>query len=754
MSTVNNIERGLKNLANKLQKGNKNINFSLKDFLKMVSENPTITLRNTFQLIYDMMHYYIPEGVNEYPNDPESIHYIKYDCSNLFIGSTEQPFFADRLLANKLINVFDSFRQGGATNKMLLFVGPHGSGKSIFLNNLLHKLESYTKLKEGAMYETLWQIDIEKIGGPLFQEMIKDISTKNITPNDKNNDLSFLSKHYDKFLSIPCPSHDHPIIQIPKKYRKKLLDEIIEDKAYKRKLFYNKEYEWVLKKTPCAICTSIYRSLSRRLDIEEILQMLCAKRYEYDKKMGEGITIYNPGDTLDDKPIRNKELQKWIDALFKSSDAVTYIYSKQAKTNNGVFAIMDAKSNNIKRIKNIHSIISDGIHKVDTFEEKIDSLFITLINPEDINVISDEKSFLDRIIKIPIPYIRDYNTEIEIYKSVYGGGINNQFLPHVLEAFAKTIISSRLNDKSSTIDEWIKNPEQYSKFCDSNLHLLKLEIYSGNIPKWLTEEDTKKFNRKIRHQLILEGEEEGFKGFSGRESIEMFNRFYTKYKRKNKLINIEDLLDFFKYKKYSEKLPSDFLESLVNLYDYTVLQQIKEAMFFYNDEQISLNIINYFFAVNSEIGTKVKCPYTKETITVTDEYFESIESIFIGNKTTLQEREDFRNEVLKHYVAKTLQKVKAGIKIVDTEQYKHLHNRYNQSLKQNVLAPFINNTNFRRAIKDFDSDPFKNYDERVKEEVKLLIKNLVFKFNYTDIGAKQITLYVIDKDLCSKFPNK
>ena len=757
MSTVNKIEHSLSNLTKKLQKENKHVDLQLKDFLKKVSENPIITLRNTFQLIYDMIHHYIPEGVNEYPSDPESINYIKYDCSNLFINNTEQPFFADRLLANRLISVFDSFRQGGVTNKMLLFIGPHGSGKSIFLNNLLYKLESYTKLKEGAMYETLWQIDIEKIGGTLFQEMLKKTSSENKNqPNNSNNlsnNLSFLSRHYyDKYLSIPCPSHDHPIIQIPRQYRRKLLDEIIEDKAFKRKLFYNKEFEWVLKKTPCAICTSIYRSLSHKLDVEEILQMLFVKKYEYDKKMGEGITVYNPGDILNDKPIRNQELQKWIDALFKSSDAITYISSKQAKTNNGVFAIMDAKSNNIDRIKNIHSIISDGIHKVDTFEEKIDSLFITLINPEDINVISDEKSFLDRIIKIPIPYIRDYNTEIEIYKNVYGGGINNQFLPDVLVAFAKTVISSRLNDSSPTMNKWIKNNEEYSKICDNNLLLLKLEIYSGNIPAWLSEEDTKNFNRKIRHQLILEGDEEGCRGFSGRESIDMFNNFYTKYKKKNRLINIDNLLDFFKDKKYKEQLPSDFLDSLVNLYDYTVLQQIKESMFFYNDEQISLNITNYFFAINGETGTKVKCPYTKETITITDEYFQSIENILLGNTPSLTDREYFRNETLKHYVAKTLQEVKSGTKITETKQYKHLHDRYNQSLKQNVLAPFITNTNFRRAIKDFNSDSFKNYDERVKEEVKLLIKSLVFKFNYTDTGAKQIALYVIDKDLCSKFP--
>ncbi len=753
MPRGNKIDCSLKKLTKKLQKENKPVNLPLKDFLQLLTKDPVLSLRNVFQLIYDMMHHYIPEGFNEYPNDPESINYIKYDCSRLFVHNTDQPFFADRLLANKLINVFDSFRQGVVTNKMLLFVGPHGSGKSIFLNNLLNKLEEYTKLDEGAMFETLWQIDTEKLASVPIQELLK-----NITSNDKNLDLNsnieVLSKHYfDKILMIPCPSHDHPIIQIPTQYRKALLDEIIEDKAFKQKLFYNKEYEWVLKKTPCAICSSIFKALSSRLDVEEILQMIYAKRYEYDKKIGEGITIYNPGDIVDNRPIIDKELQKWIDTLFKSSNAITYIYSKQAKTNNGIFAIMDAKSNNIERVKNIHSIISDGIHKVETFEERIDSLFITLINPEDLNIISDEKSFLDRVIKIPIPYIRDYNTEVEIYKSVYGGVIVNYFLPNVLECFAKAINSSRLNDTSPTINKWIKNRSLYSKFSDKNLFLLKLEIYSGNIPSWLSEEDTKNFSRKLRHQLILEGNEEGCKGFSGRESIEIFNNFYTKYKHKDSLITIDNVISFFKDKKYNKSIPTGFLDALNNLYDYTILQQIKESMFFYNDEQIANNIINYFFAINEEFGTQVKCPYTKETITITEDYFQTIENILLDNHPSNKEREEFRNDVLKQYVAKTLQEVKSGTNITETKQYQHLHNRYNQSLKKNALAPFIHNINFRRGIKDFGTDAFKNYDKRVKEEIKQLIKNLVFKFNYTDQGAKQITLYAIDNDLCTKFPS-
>ncbi len=90
------------------------------------------------------------------------------------------------------------------------------------------------------------------------------------------------------------------------------------------------------------------------------------------------------------------------------------------------------------------------------------------------DVIAEEKSFLDRIIQVPVPYIRDYHTEVEIYKNIYSGQIENYFMPHVLRAFAKTIISSRLDIESEAIKKWIKDKNLYSAFIDKDYLLLNL----------------------------------------------------------------------------------------------------------------------------------------------------------------------------------------------------------------------------------------------------------------------------------------
>ena len=71
-------------------------------------------------------------------------------------------------------------------------------------------------------------------------------------------------------------------------------------------------------------------------------------------------------------------------------------------------------------------------------------------------------------------------------------------------------------------------------------------------------------------------------------------------------------------------------------------------------------------------------------------------------------------------------------------------------LKDNVLDPFIENDNFRRAIKDYGQAEFNSYDQRIKEDVKYLLNNLKEKFGYTEQGARQICIYLIDKNLAKK----
>jgi predicted Ser/Thr protein kinase len=484
--------------------------------------------------------------------------------------------------------------------------------------------------------------------------------------------------------------------------------------------------------------------------------MLYARPYYFNRRLGNGISVFNPGDRpLKLNVISNKMLQNRINSLFQDSNVINYLYSRFGKINNGIYALMDIKAHNIERMVELHNIISEGLHKVEDIEERVDSLFFALMNPEDKRSIRDFPSFEDRIQYIDIPYVLDVKTEVKIYHNIFGRHIEGSFLPMVLENFARIIICTRIGKKSLALAEWIKNPSKYKNFCDDELLLLKMELFSGSIPKWLEEEDEKALDNKMLKKIIAESEIYGKEGLSGRDSIKIFDRFYSKYAKEDRLINMPDLCTFFNKLDDQPKrlIPQGFLESLLRMYDYSVLQQVKESLYYYNEEQIAKDIKNYISAVTNEIDSIVKCIFTKEEIHVTQMFLESIENRLLSENMNQKRREEIRNDVLKEFTTRTLshEMMIEGKDITQTRLFESLYDRYVHNLKKKVLEPFVQNENFRNAIKDFDTDKYKAHDKRIKKDVKFLLNNLSTKFGYTIQGANEACIYVIDNDLANKF---
>ena len=189
------------------------------------------------------------------------------------------------------------------------------------------------------------------------------------------------------------------------------------------------------------------------------------------------------------------------------------------------------------------------------------------------------------------------------------------------------------------------------------------------------------------------------------------------------------------------------------MYDYTILQEVKESLYYYNEEQIALEIQNYIFAVNFEPSTTVTCPYTGSKFQITEESLKFFEERILGPQATQMERLMLRKDTQKEYATRTLPQEMMGNEktLHHTTQFAALNERYIYNIKEKVLDPFLDNENFRRAIKDYDSEDFKTYDRKIRNDVTYLMSNLIAKYRYTPQGAKAVCIYVIDNDLARKY---
>lgn len=758
--TMDNIQKALNSLNKNIVEKREHIPIPFTTFLEWCVERPTIALRNVFQVFYDMVVFYLGEGENENPNDPESIKFMKYDCNNLFVEGVDHPFFADRLFANRFVNLARMLKSGAQQNMVYIFKGPIGSGKSMFLNNLLLKFEEFANTEEGVRYEIVWRFNRHTFGDmpeheafTFFEKLYNLVEVKSERKKPKLSTPQGTPNIFNDYIDIPCPSHDHPILVIPKRYRTSFIKNLFTGSKFTEQLFSLMEYDWVFRENPCTICTSLYRALLGKYGTpEKVFENVYARPYVFNRQLGEGISVYNPGDEPpSQKVLRDEFIQRRLNFILNESNKVKYKYSQYAKTNNGIYGLMDVKSHNTNRLIELHNIISEGVHKVDDIEENVNSLLVAVMNPEDQKNIQNFKSFSDRIHYINIPYVMDLNTEVEIYRNTFGRQIDKSFLPRVLHNFARVIISTRLSKQSKALLELIHDPVKYTLYCDKNLNLLKMEFYTGHIPDWLTEEDRKRLTAKMRRKIIAESETEGDHGISGRDSIRYFNTFYSRYAKDDKLITMSDLVKFFTSSRdnLDKIISKEFLDSLVRLYDFTVLQEVKESLYYYNQQQIERDILNYLFAVNFEIGSSEKCPYTGDTLHITEEFFEGIESRILTNKITKTGRLKFREDTQKEYTTTVLTGDKKKIK--KTKIYTALSERYMFNIKEKALDPFLKNENFRRAIKDYGEKEFHTYDKKIRDDVQYLIKNLCDRFDYSEQGARDMCIYVIDNELAKKF---
>jgi hypothetical protein len=137
-----------------------------------------------------------------------------------------------------------------------------------------------------------------------------------------------------------------------------------------------------------------------------------------------------------------------------------------------------------------------------------------------------------------------------------------------------------------------------------------MEIYTGYIPKWLQDEDRKRLTAKRRRRIIAESDAEGQHGISGRDSIKIFNDFFSTYAKEDKRINMSDLCKFFAkvHGDVRDLIPQGFLDSLLRMYDYTVLQEVKESLYCYNETDCTETRITFCHQHKSNV---VACTYTR-----------------------------------------------------------------------------------------------------------------------------------------------
>ena len=121
MEVKENYRRAMEIITGNMRNREQRSPLPFEAFVELLVEKPSFLLRNIFQVFHDMVKGHLGEGIDEYPDDHDSIGFYEYDCASLFTEGVDHPFFADRIFANRLMDLVNALKRSAQQNKIYIF---------------------------------------------------------------------------------------------------------------------------------------------------------------------------------------------------------------------------------------------------------------------------------------------------------------------------------------------------------------------------------------------------------------------------------------------------------------------------------------------------------------------------------------------------------------------------------------------------------------------------------------------------------
>lgn len=436
--------------------------FRFPEFIEGVIQHPVDYLRTSSSLISNAIKFFGFEIVIRSGEPIISFNIFR----DLFSEGTSAVFGHEHCIKH-IVNVIDSFDNEASLNRGIVLVGPPASGKTNIVDLIIRALEEYTKHKEVKLFTFFFTFS-DSHGHSI-----------EIRSNLQHNPLLL--------VPITTPTGDHDVIQP----RKILFDHIKEKHGKPMEVLIPNFYLNatldkrtldildVLQQNPRNKNKSLYDILEEYVVIEEI---------EFSTPQAKGIS--NIDDTsqlrtkinqirLDERnsAILNEHLPGKI--LFQYNGAIV-------DSNRGILHIHDAfgidDGSSGKDYKPLLMLLGSGKVSVESTQASVDNTVMITANIEEMKNLEkqlDSSKLLDRIERVPVNYLLDANSEMDILKRDMSNMREEYDVdPNLLRIAAYYSVLTRLLPPVRK-----KLPEEWSEAKKKLYHSItpeqKLHIYSS-----------------------------------------------------------------------------------------------------------------------------------------------------------------------------------------------------------------------------------------------------------------------------------
>jgi len=405
-------------------------------YLEELYDDPKIA-RNAHQRVADMFDYYGTEydeedGVVEYKmvsEDPVN------DGENTFYGRVIHQAI------HEFVNKVKSSARGlGPERRIKLLLGPVGSGKSAFDQQIRQYYEDYTMRDEGRMYTFRWT-------------NLCDV----IDDQDPSDD------------TVRSPMNQDPIVLIPDEQRQSIIEDLNErlDAPYsiRNEQALDPESEFYMDRLLAYYGDDLQQVLENHIEVVRLVA---------DENKRQGLETFEPKDKKNqDETELTGDVNYSKIAVYGESDPRAFDYSGAfCNANRGIFSGEEL-------LKLQREFLYDFLHATQeqTIKPKnnpridIDQVIVGRTNmPEYKDKKGDEKmeAFNDRTKRIDFPYVLSYEEEADIYRKMLANAdvpdINVE--PHTLEMAGLFGVLTRIEEPDTETVDLLQKTKAYNGEVD------------------------------------------------------------------------------------------------------------------------------------------------------------------------------------------------------------------------------------------------------------------------------------------------
>lgn len=736
---------------------------SFQDFMQMLSENPHKHTRTAFQYINDMI-----QSFGSYHVENCGDHLTRYKIFDDPFDKGEHAVYGlDRKLMNLVANM-RTISEGGGKERIMVLHGPVATAKTSIIRLLSKGLEEYSKTDEGTVYTFNWVFT---------NETSSSIPGFRLPHQDHKNEESYAKLSEDEIIgNIPCQLNDNPLLLLPKKERREVLESLV-DNSEEKFLIPKK----ILEGEPCFNCQSIYNFLLKKYngDINKVLKHIQIERVTISEINKIGLATVQPAQNTDGQaPMIFWENSRYanVASLLKGLK-IHQFEGKWADANRGLIHLTEMFHKNPVYLSHLLSAVEEHMVDFNGIQGFIDCLIMGTTNQEaylGFEQNPTNKGLKSRLRKIDIGYVLKPREEAKIYqkefeeagyKAIKENEDDGHMFPHVLDMLSLWSVMSRLEkpeEKHFRNRGFSFNKQGIVEIISP---LVKARLYDGELHESLSLEEKKMLSDKSLQKLIRnEFSDEGMRGISPRTMQNLITDIISRKEleeakcgsKKHCLSifrvwkGIENLLKSDKDVWESNNDPDEGYRSLENNlelvkeeYDMLIKNEIKDSVIGFNHNRLENLMQDYLKNIKAHINdesifNKVTQRYEKPN----EKKMEMVEDKLGLDKSN---REEFRKNLLRDMGSRAIAAGKdLSFRTTNMELFKQLEEGMFENKKKKLK---MDNMQLEDAINKFGTKRFEKFEPEQQKIITFTLDNMIKEFNYCKHCAKDVFKYVLKEGI-------